>query len=257
VFKYLDTLRILYTKELRNRLSQRKNSSYPKFLIVGLARSGTTLLHTYLNSHPNIISGGERKIELIKQEIFELPEHEREVFPPFPNYIKAAGAKVLLPHQQDNSFFPALNEVLAAEPSFKVLFLKRENLLSWYVSLCIALNTKQWSQINRQKKTPLAQRQIKIPIDNLLPTLKEASKANHAYCQLFNQFNTIEISYESLSKNPIPTLAEIQEFLDVSPAPLSSLLHKQNPEPLSNLILNYKEVEQALWNTPFQKFLES
>lgn len=255
MLKYLNTLRIIYTKELRNHLNRKRGCSYAKFLIIGLPRTGTTLLHTYLNSHPNIISGGERKIELIKQEVLGTSTQEKIVFPPFSKHIEAVGAKILLPTHSENNFFFALNEILNAEPSLKILFLNRENILRWYVSLCIARHTAQWSQMNRQSLLSVAQRQVKIPVNNLLSTLKKASNDIEGYSKLLNQFNTLEISYEAFSTNPTLCLAEIQNFLGVNPSRLFSLLHKQNPEPLSELILNFKDVEKALCGSPFQKFL--
>ena len=51
---YWKVLQILYTKALKNRLSSKKSLHYQKFLIAGRARSGTTLLHTLLNTHQKL-----------------------------------------------------------------------------------------------------------------------------------------------------------------------------------------------------------
>ncbi len=255
MLKYLNTLRILYTKELRNRFNSEKRSDYPKFLIVGLPRSGTTLLHTYLNSHPNIVSAGEKKIELIRQELQEVGSWKKVIFPPFSRHIKTAGAKVLLPDAPDSNFLSVLKEIIALEPSIKFLFLNRENLLRWYVSLNIARNTGQWSQTKGQNRQPIFQKKLRIPVNHLIDTLEETLKTIAVYRDLLSHTNMKEISYEFFSENPSSALAEVQGFFGLNTSPLSSLLQKQNPEPLHELIQNYEDVKQVLAPIPFQKFI--
>lgn len=257
MLNYFRTLRVLYTKELKNRFSRTKRSSYPKFLLVGLPRSGTTLLHTYLNSHPNIFSAGERDIQLVRKELAgSIEQEERITFPPLPAQIQTAGAKILLPHQPNHEIFTFLKDILGADPSIKVIFLKRENILRWLVSLHIARNSKQWSQTNRREKLTVSQKRLELSAHHLVSQLEEISKITQTYQQLFEEANTFELSYESLSANPQPCLGKLQLFLEVRPLPLVSLLQKQNPEPLHALIRNYKEVERILIDSPYQKFLE-
>lgn len=255
MLNYLKILRTLYTKELKNNLSIKRRTTYPKFLILGLARTGTTLLHTYLNSHPNIMSQGEKDLELVREALVNETEGKRKIFPPYSYHIKTAGVKIVLPHQAKAKTLTFLNEVLEAEPSIKILFLSRENMLRWYLSLCIARNSRQWSQTGHSKKLSATQKQVHLPIHTLHSTLEEASETIGVYRQLFPPANTLEISYESLCTYPIYYMNQIQKHLGVNSIPLLSLLQKQNPEPLRELIKNYEEVEHALFSTPFHKNL--
>lgn len=256
MFNYLNTLCILYSKELKNRFSRRKRAHYPKFLITGLARTGTTLLHTYLNSHPQIQSSGEHDMERVRKELTCVGNQEKIIFPPYASHIRIGGAKILLPHEQNQSKLIILDEILQAEPSLKIIFLTRENTLRWLLSLQIAQKSNQWSQTNFQKKSALRHKQINLPVHLLPSRLEEISQLTEVYRQRFNRENTLEINYEPFSLNPQPFLRNIQDFLGVRPATLHTLLQKQNPEPLAELIKNYDAVEKVLQNTPYQKFLE-
>lgn len=49
---YFRTVSAIYLKRAANLIPAFKGRDYTAFAIVGRARTGSTLLHTYLNSHP-------------------------------------------------------------------------------------------------------------------------------------------------------------------------------------------------------------
>lgn len=221
---------------------------YQPFLIAGLPRSGTTLLHTYLNTHPNIHSQGEIHLKALLQ-----PE---KIFKPYGQHIHAAGAKLMLPYQDVQTNIDLLKQLLQQFPELKVIFIQRENLLHWYISLQIALKTSQWSQSGNKATTSLTDKQLFIPTDKLLSQLQQAEESIKIYQTVFKKVSLLELSYENLSQNPQDILPEIQDFIGVQPSPLLSLLQKQNPEPLSELILNYEEVSRTLHHTLYGQQLK-
>lgn len=246
-YPYLRTLGIIYTKALKNRLSLQKSMHYQPFLIAGLPRSGTTLLHTYLNSHPNLHSQGEVDIRDLQQVA--------KIFIPYGKHIQAAGPKVLLPSSPQENDYQLIRHLLSASPQTKIIFIQRENLLRWYTSLQIAYQTQQWSQSGNGAK--LADRQVFIDPAIILDRLQEAEKSIAKYRELFKEVPCMEITYEHLVQLPQQLLPNIQHFLGLKPAPLFSLLQKQNPEPLSSLISNYDEIVDILINTTYVEQLNA
>ena len=247
----LKTLRILYTKALNNIFSRKKGYQYRKFLIVGLPRSGTTLLHTYLNNHPDIWSHGETDITT-----FQDPEQIKNLFSPYPANIKAVGAKILLPAGGNFEVERIIKDLDDSEHPPNYIFLYRENLLRWYISLKIAERTHQWSVSDNQKAIPLHLKQIEVDTKNLIQDFNQAQQNIVCYKKLFHKRREMVISYEELVHNPEVKLLEVQEFLGVHPVKLKSLLKKQNPELLPRLVLNFKEVTEVLRRTSYEKFLE-
>ncbi|MFT4544634.1 MAG: hypothetical protein ACI9EQ_001094 [Bacteroidia bacterium] len=68
---------------------------------------------------------------------------------------------------------------------------------------------------------------------------------------------TLNITYSDLTgDNQKQTLNSIQSFLGVKPISLSSGMKKQNTERLQDLIKNYKEIENSLQGTPWERFLK-
>ncbi len=49
---------------------------------------------------------------------------------------------------------------------------------------------------------------------------------------------------------------KVQTFLGVKPQTVASLLKRQNPESVKELILNYEELKSAFKNTDYEIFFE-
>lgn len=245
---YLNTVITLYKKDLKNRLSWKKGHHYQPFLIVGLPRSGTTLLHTYLNNHPNLHSRGE----VVLKDLVQKPEN---TFVPFGKHIQAAGAKVLLPEAPSETDFQLIKQAFISNPQIKIIFIQRENLLRRYTSLQIAYKTRQWSQTG--KEAALSERQIIIDPKVLLKQLKETETNLFRYRNLLKEVSCMEISYEHLVQLPQQLLPDVQAYLGVKANPLISLLQRQNPEPLSSLVRNFDQLTEVLKNTPYSKYLNT
>lgn len=218
---------------------------------MGLPRSGTTLLHTYLNSHPAVLSYGETNlIELhqkVKQSVFFHPQDYQ---------IRAVGAKALLPIQLMAETESTLHELSNLQEPIRIIFIYRENLLRWFVSLKIAEKTRKWSLTEGKKNLPLSEKMIKIDVNELIRTLNIALHSRNRYKAALHEKLYHEISYEQLMVDSTQSLEEIQMFLGIKPLKLHSLLKKQNPEPLSQLIINYPEVKETLKDTHFKCFIE-
>ncbi|MGD1892277.1 MAG: sulfotransferase [Cyclobacteriaceae bacterium] len=254
---YIRILKVLYYKHLLESLSIEKTRKYTPFIILCHPRSGSTLLHTYLNSHPNILSLGEylgnkvrnsnetKAAELVDKKLFKL----------YSRNIQAVGVKFFFQY----TAYPLgkdMISLLASRQSVLVVYLYRENLLRNLVSLKIAENTGQYTMWKKGQKMKVEKRKIYLSAEECKTQLMSMDEHSHYCRKLFKNHDLLPISYESLVSHPTTTLTRVQKFLKVKPYKLQSLLIRQNPEPLTKLILNYNEIKQALASTKWAKMLE-
>jgi LPS sulfotransferase NodH len=68
----------------------------------------------------------------------------------------------------------------------------------------------------------------------------------------------LEVVYEDLSADPTAGFQRISDFLELTDVdPGKSILKKQNPESVKDLIINFSEVAQALVGTPYEEYLNT
>jgi len=65
----------------------------------------------------------------------------------------------------------------------------------------------------------------------------------------------LQTTYETLTSQFNEQMDLIQKFLNVDPLPLSMKTVKQNPESLSDLVLNYDELSHAFSGTRWGAYL--
>ncbi len=133
---------------------------YVRFIIIGDARTGSSMLVQALNSSPGIVCFREvfngrldfvdfsvdgydnfssRAIALRKEDPVRFL-HER-VFGRHPRDVRAVGFKFLYAHHW---YFPRLLDELVADERIKVVHLRRRNALRMLVSLKLAQETGVW-----------------------------------------------------------------------------------------------------------------
>lgn len=241
--KFLRLYLFLLSKIKQIPLFQKKN--YPIFIILGHPRTGTSLLHTYLNAHPQLLSLNEALSDNTNLSTLLSPK---------PFFIKAVGFKFFYEYIKNEDKQLILFNLLK-NWEVKIINIKRKNLLRVYVSLLIAEKTQEWSSIETHTK-----KNKTIEINPL-----ECEKAFYNYKSLekiVDEFVTqsnakiIEIEYESYTEFPDLYNYKILKFLGLNPIKLHSLLKKQNPESLENLISNYSELKEYFKNSEFESYFE-
>jgi hypothetical protein len=64
--------------------------------------------------------------------------------------------------------------------------------------------------------------------------------------------NGLEVFYEEMNE----IMPNVFNFLGVKNVPLKTDMIRQNPEKLSDIIINYDEVKKALESTKYKKYLK-
>lgn len=202
-------------------------SEYQKFVILASARTGSTWLHTLLNSHPQILSKGE----IIREKNCTLGE----VFNAQSRGIKAVGCKIFM---DDPRYETAINELITRK-DIKIIFLTRKNKVAQFASLKIAQQDHKWSgQASKES--------VIISTSELATFIKNQKNFEKIFPQRFHSHQTISIHYEELLESPDSTTELIQKFIHVRLRRLFSLLKRQGDQSYAKRITNWQEIKSLM-----------
>ena len=245
--KYIKIVAKSRFKQILNVLPLLRYKQYTPFLILGHPRTGTTLLHTYLNSHLNILS---------LNEPLAYTNDGEALLHAYSRLIKVVGFKYFYEYILNDAKKASLIQLLT-DYKIKVVHIHRHNYLRTFVSLKIAQKTNEWSSVDangleiKQKQLSLTKEECEVAFTNYLKIEKEVQ-------ELLQKFNVpvCWVNYEELVKNPVDVMFEVYQFLGVRPHVPISLLKRQNPESINDLIVNYEQLKNDFKGTEFQIFFE-
>jgi LPS sulfotransferase NodH len=243
-------LRVLFktrVKRFLNTLPFFKHKTYTPFLIIGHPRTGTSLLHTYLNSHSNILSLNEPLANTTDGKI---------LFRTYSKYIKVVGFKYFYEYIHDSDKRNALIQ-LVSEFKIKVLKIHRKNYLRTFVSLRIAEQTQEWSSTGKSSMN-LINKKVKLSKEECINAFSNYINIEKETNAILKQYNIpiYEIDYEILDVDPTPVMEGVHKFLEVSSQTSFSLLIKQNPEKISDLIVNYNALKDEFKGSQYEQYFE-
>jgi hypothetical protein len=247
-----------------------------KFVIVGVRRTGTTLIRTTLDSHPDIRCFGASfrmggRLTQSEGESFEhsyqkylsgsLVRRMRDFIAPrhmVYEYLdallnvpgkKAVGFKLLA---YDYPQYPTVIKYLH-ENNFRVIHVVRSNLLKTLISRHVKKVRRFGKATTEVKRTQIALRE-----DRLLKDLRKLEQQNEAWVAEAKGLPYMRTTYEDFVANKEQELQRMLEFLDVEFRPdLQSPLVKVNPDDIRSIITNYDAVADTLRGTPYEWCLQS
>jgi hypothetical protein len=214
-----------------------------KFVIISRSRVGSNLLMTYLNNHPNIICDGEiiREAKIKGKNILERAKKCWDL-------DKVSGFKLFYYHTKGKNKEELYNYI--KENNIKVIHLKRKNKLRTVISSNIAMK-HGWHRIKSKKDLlSLEERRFNVSVDSLLKEIKKTEEMEKEHDKIFP--NGLEVFYEEMNE----IMPNVFNFLGVKNVPLKTDMIRQNPEKLSDIIINYDEVKKALESTKYKKYLK-
>ncbi len=231
-FPYLKTSAIQrYKKWL---IKTRSGShSYCRFILLSAPRSGSTLLHTYLNSSLNIYSLGEQPWRDVEQGI------HTHYFKAYPRLIQAVGFKVFYQFSEQAPYHDLYHE-LKKDQDLRVIHLVRENTLEQYLSEKLAWQNREWTL----KEQSANQEKIELDLQEFEAFIAMHRAQQKRCLEDFKSHNLLTLSYESLTEGAQPVLEEVQDFLEIPKKKLFTVLKKQSIRPLSQSLLNWEEVKK-------------
>ncbi len=235
-----------------------------RFVIVGAARTGSTLLVRTLNSLQGVCCHGEllsldkvwgyqdnfdpvaasqgerdeRAARLLRERTQDPVDFIRRALS---THNTATGFKVL----HHILLHPRWNEVkasLLANPDIKFIHLSRRNNLRRYISEQI-LHSGGANHSGAGGKSDVSLK-VRVDIDAFLEDCAAVEASATAIGALLLHQDTLDISYEELSCATATTLARVCEFLglDSVPAQIKPALQKVGAVDLRDSVSNYQEL---------------
>lgn len=235
-----------------------KRPKYTRFIVLSRQRSGSNLLVNALQSRPDfrvygeIFRGGVD--ESVKAAVKASPADylDANIFKSYPSSIKAVGFKIFYQHPVwDPS--DRVWQHLAGMEDLCVIHLRRHNLLKAYVSWKIAQKTDVWKQAN-DTSVELDKR-VTISPEECVAFFEQTLQQEQDADRRFAGKPVLQTTYESLTARFDEQMDLIQEFLNVDPQRIAMKTAKQNPESLSELVVNYDELSRAFAGTRWSEYL--
>jgi LPS sulfotransferase NodH len=166
--------------------------------------------------------------------------------------IKAVGCKIFYYHLTDEEWTK-----LASHKGLKILHIMRRNRLRTIVSLEIARRTDRWAQTEASSRFDPIEKEVRLETSNLVTRLDQIATDERLIRERFEDQFMYEVYYEDLVADPISRFEDVTKFLEVQQIDVGKIkLRKQNPEPLSVLISNYKSVRALLQKTKYESYLK-
>lgn len=236
------------------------------FAIVGMPRTGSTLLLTGLSQHPEIMAYGELMhpmdseratthairrdsglswfrrgddpIRFLRTEVYDYPH---------PPEIKAVGFKLF----GDNAAERGFPRIKAEIPGLRVVHICRPNYLASLLSGRVAQQTRQYVRFagDKTKEPPVPR--IRLEPKDAAHYFKAMRMVDGFLERHFSGPNYIKITYGDLASHFDREIKKVYRFLGVSDFQPRPMVEKQLREPAKNVLTNYSELASAFSGTPF------
>ncbi|WP_420349451.1 sulfotransferase [Pelagibius sp.] len=238
---------------LRRRVLKRfKHRSFKRFMVLTRSRTGSNMLMSFLNSHPNARADGEVFSKLNGRDYRQVLA---EVYARQPIFVKAKGFKIFYYHPLDGQPDEVLGH-LRSQEDLCVIHLKRRNILRTLISRKIAGLQGLWA-VDRTKAVDKGTRKsVSFSADELEEGFQQTRAWEEAADRAFERHPLISVHYEDLVANRDASFERVLTFLGLPALPLETNLRRQNPESLRALVTNYDSLKSAFAATPWRSFFD-
>lgn len=221
-----------------------------RFIILFYGRSGSGLLRTLLNCHPDVYCD------------VEIYLHRKSLFPQryLQNRSKIYGRryyghKAKL-HQLENqcSDTDKIREIYFT--GVKIIYLRRKNVLRQAVSALIGLQRDKWYDVGENK---LQGQKFKISPEKLIKSMGHIETYSQKEMQLLEGLDCLKISYEDdllYEETHQLTMDKVFDYLGLYSVPVKTPYIKTSPENLEDIIENYHEIVELVGNSEYAHFLK-
>lgn len=208
--------------------------TYVPFIVLTRSRTGSNLLLSFLNSHPNIFCEGEIFATLHGADPIK---RLRRAFRKQPRHIRAKGFKIFYYHPLDADAAGLWSE-LERRTDIRIIHLTRDNILRTLLSRKIAGIKGSWTGTRFDPTDPDSKR-VTVTAEELTEGFESTRQWELAATARFASHRVLRLSYEELVRGPRSWYLALCQFLDVPAQEPRTNLSQQNPESLRQLIRNY------------------
>ncbi|MDJ0576561.1 MAG: sulfotransferase [Xenococcaceae cyanobacterium MO_234.B1] len=228
-------------------------TNYHNFIILSSPRSGTHMLKSSLDLHPNIICHDEVfNPDYGYASLRNMPEDEilqHFIFREYKPSIKAVGFCL---HRSDAGFrgnWQRLWNMLKGNSDLYVISLFRSNLLRRYLSFKRMIK----SNVSSPDSKSIA---IELDKNELLKDFQKQRNKVEEFNQEFGEHRILQVTYEQLCQDYSATIQGVQQFLEIPYVNLQPKTKKLETRSLKESIKNYEILKQDFSGTEWESFFE-
>ncbi len=237
-----------------------------RFIICCAARSGSTMLHVLLSSHPEITCHGEALVgEDAVGFLAGRFAEKRRTDPSFEKFLLAlrdtqparflneiifdpqgrtcVGAKFKTDEAFQERYIP-LQTIIRNDLEIKILMLTRRNVLAQYVSHLVVAQQTGTHLVRGDARIPDV-KPIEIVTAHCLDYVRNVASRHAMAVRDYAQHPVLQVCYEDLVFKRDEVAVEILDFLDLDAHELTTDT-KKILSPPSRMVTNYTEVVTAL-----------
>lgn len=219
-----------------------------RFVIFCQGRTGSSLLRSLLNSHPDVRCEGEILVDPVAEPIEFLRETARNPARP------VFGFKVKI-YQLTDAQKVDPREFLSElrVQSYRIIYLRRNNLLRHAISNTFAEARRSYHDRSTGPRPSLA-----VDPAQLIGVMQRRQKHLDNEAVVLEGFEYLTVEYERDLLDPRqhqPTADRVFAFLGLEPVSVATDLSRSVSGSLSDRIANYDELAAALDGTEFSHFL--
>jgi LPS sulfotransferase NodH len=230
------------------------HNKFRKFIVLTRSRTGSNLLLSLLNSHPNIYAEEEIFSKLGGRNHKDVLE---KAFAKQPYFVKAKGFKIFYLHPFDDKSNDIWN-ALESLDELHVIHLKRRNILRTLISRKIAGIEDVWLVKSSDQNLSADKNKITVSftVDELNKDFRQTRGWEQAGDNRFCNHPIIEVYYEDLVDHRESTYRRVTDFLGVRLIKPETDLRKQNLRSMREIVTNYDELKSAFLGTEWEPFFE-
>lgn len=245
-----------------------------KYVILGMPRTGSTLLNTGLTQHPNICAFGEllhrdleqrRQVHNVKRNgqtvyfdaasddaITFLKEHVYD----YASNFEAIGFKLFGEHVECPGTTRLFSRLLANIDQLKIIHIVRSNYLDVFVSRRMAERTKEWVRFSGTAPDPSfsaatidadPERAVKF-----FETMLEFDKFIESLGKVAPYYR---VDYEALTADYEGVMSSVYKFVGASNFKARAYTQRQIERPISQVVQNYENLRSRVAGTRWECFL--
>jgi LPS sulfotransferase NodH len=223
-----------------------------RFVIFAQGRTGSTLLTSLLDSHPDIRCADE----ILRRPRLDPVRHVERAArttsgSAYGFHVKCYQLSRLQRQDDWAAFLTTLHE-----RNWKIIYLRRDNLFEHVISGFFAKAAGRYHyDTNGEERRPET---LEIEPPRLMKWLEQRHRLRNEEVAALSGLPHIELVYERDLRDPEPrklALDRAQELIGVPVRPLTTSLQKSVTKPLPELISNYAEIRALLADTPYAQYL--
>ena len=225
-----------------------------KFIIFGQGRTGSNLIQSLVNVHPDVRCDGEILLPAMIGKLNWLKLYINGCA--LKHHKPAYGFLLKLTHLPQGQGIDNVEFLrYLTDQGWKIIYTQRRNFVKQIISAIIAINRHQWHD---SSDNPLKNKKFHIDLDELFKGIQRKETQTATELDILQHLPHLTVVYEDELLEPQwhqQTTDKIFDYLGIPSVSVQASLKKTTPKDLSQIVENYDEIVEAIGKTSHAHFL--